>query len=874
MNFRRRSDGDFASEIESHIELEAERLRGEGMPEEAARELARRRFGNVAACQEKFYESRRSVFLDELVRDVRYALRGLARSPGYAAAAILALSLGVGANTAIFSAVDEILFRPPAVPAPERLAQLYSFNRRTSTYLSSSYPDYVDFRDQSRAWQSLAAYVRLPLNVAIGGAAAERFSVEGVSGNYFEMLAVPPAAGRALDPSDDAPGAAPAAMIAEDLWRGRLGADPAAVGKTILISGQPFRVIGVASRRVGGLNLNWNTPPRIWIPLHATAAVIPRFARVFASRSAIWLVLTGRLRPGVPIESAQAELQTIAARIPGNRDLTAVVLPLSRSKFWPSYRNQVQASLAGFALAAGLILGLACANVSNLLLGRAMVRRREFAVRLAIGAGTGRIVRQLLTEGAVLGCASCGAGVAVAAALMRALRRFPDALGLPLAIDLRIEGRALGFCVALSLATILLFALAPAVQVARLSILPSLRGGGRAGSGAREGWLRGGLVALQAAFSVVLLVGGGLYVRTLGKAYATELGFRGDHLLTAAFSLPPPGKEAADRMANAQRLLLERLSATPGVVSATVSSSGLLAAVRPKAKVEPARGQGQSVTATYETVGPEFFRTMGIPLLEGQDFAWRGEDGLRAAIVDRTLARSLAARGSVAGQTISIEGPGRPADRYVVAGVVGDAKYSSIWEQSEPHFYLPAARSDASPGFLRVRTSAPPGELTETVRRLWSELMPAAPLYDVETGEERLNAVLTPQRVGAAILGGFAALAVILTAVGLYSVVAFSVAQRRREIGIRLAIGARPAAIFRMVLGKALLPTLAGLAAGVAVSVPVARILAVKATNVSPHDLPTYFLMANILIIAACAAAIVPARRAMRIDPSGTLRSE
>ena len=874
MTFRRRSDRDFADEIQAHLELEADRLRAEGIPAAEARLRARRAFGNVAAAQERFYFSRRSLILDMLLRDVRYALRGLARSPGYAVAGILALALGIGATTATFSAVDAILFRPPELPAPDRVVQVYSLNRKTSTYLRSSFPDYQDLRTGARAFQSLAAHVGLLLHVAAGSAPRERMLVECVSGNYFEVLGAAPLVGRALGAGDDVPGAPPVAMIAEDLWRSRFAADPAITSKTVVIAERPFTVVGVAPRQVAGLNLNGSTPSRIWIPLQATPVVMPRSARLFANRRAAWLELTGRLKPGVPVESAQAELATVATRADEGRGLTAVVVPLSRSKFWPAYRGQIRTSLAGFAIAAGLVLLMACTNVSNLLLGRALVRRRELAVRVAIGAGAGRIVGQLLTEGAVLGGLSCTAGLLVAAGLMRVLRRFPDALGLPLAVDLAVESRTLFFCIALSAFTILLFALAPALQAARLEIMPALRGGGYAASRGREQWFRGALVSLQAAFCMILLVGGGLYLRALRIAYATDLGFRADHLLTAAFTPAPPGGHVADQLWNAQRMLLQRLQTTPGVVSATLSSAAVLSPARPKAQVTQATAPAQSVAATFEYIGRGFFATLGIPFLKGQDFAWRGDDAMGAVIVDRTLARRLSTESSLVGETISITLAGRSAERFVVTGVVASAKYSSVWEQPEPHLYLPARPGDLATGFLHVRTSGPPGELSAPVRQLWSGLMPLAPLDDVVTVQRRVDEELTPQRAASGILGGFSAVALILIAVGLYSVVAFSVAQRRREIGIRLAIGASPGTIFATVLKKALAPALAGIAAGGVMSLPLMRIIGAKATHVSPHDLPTYVAVAVVLLAVTCIAAVVPAHRAMRIDPSITLRMD
>ncbi len=873
MKLRRRSEREFADEIQAHLDLEIDRLRSEGIPEDEARHLAQRAFGNVTAARERFYESRRNLFFDTLLRDTQYALRTLARSPGYAAAAILTLALGIGANTAIFSTIDEVLFRPPDLPHPERLAQIYSLNRKTSTYVSSSWPDYMDFRREARSFQQLAAYVRFPLNVQLNRSAPERTSVEAVSDNYFAMLEVSPLAGRAIAPGDDVPHAPPVAMIAEELWRTRLGADRGVVGRTLTISGREFTIIGIVPGRVHGLNLNWVTPPRIWIPLHASAFVLPRLDRFFDARAIIWLVLTGRLNPGVTIASAQAEMQTIAAHIADGRDLTAVVFPLSRAKFWPSYRKGIGTSLAGFGIASGLILLLACANVSNLLLGRAFARRREIAVRLAVGGGRGRIVRQLLTESALLAVFSCGGGLAISSVFMQLLRRFPDALGLTLALDLSIERRALAFCIALSALTVALFGLAPALQSTRLEILPSLKESGNTGGG-RHDWFRSGLIAVQAAFAMILLVGGGLYGRSLWNAYRMKLGFRSDHLLTAAFSLPPPGADSADRMWNMQQTLLQRLSTTPGVVSATLSSTGILNAGLVRLAIEAPSASQSSLSVVCEFAARDFFRTMGIPLLGGRDFAARDEGAGKIAIVNHALARRLFRGVNALGKTIVVNAQGGKSTPYVIAGVAADARYASLWEDPAPRLYLPASRTDGFAGFLAVRTSAPPVDLADPLRRLSEHLTPLAPLYEIQTAGERVTLFLTPQRVAAGILGGFAILALVLTAIGLYSVVAFSVARQRRELGIRIAIGAQPREIFSAVLRRSITPVVIGIGAGVAASIPLMRILATKATDVSPYDRTIYAAVALILVAVALIAAIIPARRAMQVDPSAALRSE
>ena len=872
---KRSAERDLTTELESHLQLHIDDNLRTGMSPDEARRQAVIKLGGLDQTKEAVRDRRGLPWLDSLLQDTRFAIRMVRKYPGFTTVAVLTLALGIGANTAIFSAVDEILFRPPDVAAPGRLAQLYSFNRKSHTYRSSSYPEYLDFRDEARSFQNLAAYVRVSANVFFNRPVPEWTSVEFVSGNFFATLGVPPIVGRAFGPSDDVPGAAPVAMISEDTWRSRFAADPGAIGKTISISGQPVVIVGVVSHRVAGLNLNWGTPPRIWIPLHASTTAYPVFGKLFDRRSAIWLVLLGRLNVGASFESAQAELQTIAARAPGsNGTLSAVVFPLARSKFWPSYRSQIQTSLAGFAIATGLILLLACANVASLLLARALVRRREFGVRLAIGASSGRILRQLLTEGAVLGSLSCAAGVATAAGLMRLVALFPDALGLPLNLDLRIDSRALRFCVALSIFTVALFALAPALEAARLAIIPSLRGADPR-SGARNQWFLGALVALQAAFCMTLLVGGGLYLRTLWKAYDTNLGFRTDHLLTAAFSLTPSAKGGADQMWRAQQAFLQRLAFTPGVVSASISGSVILNPARPTANVMWAGSPTDDVTVTYENVSRGFFRTIGIPLLEGQDFSASGANSSDVAIVDETLNQRLAGRGSLLGQTISVRVTGQQSDhQFRVVGIAGNAKLGSVWERPEGRIYVPGGAGDLYVGYLHMRTSVPPADLAPTISKFWNEVMPLAPLYEIETGRERLDAQLAPQRVAAALLGGFAILALVITAVGLYGVVAFSVGQRQHEIGIRMAIGAQPRAIFTTVVARAMVPALAGLITGVALSLPIMRIIAAKATNVSPHDVATYLGVAVVLAVAACLAAIIPARRAMRVDPMVVLRHE
>jgi len=875
--FRRRKDQDLAAEIRAHLEHEADQRREEGHPDSDAR----RAFGNVAAIQEGFYESRRFMWLEHLWLDVRYAIGTLRRAPAFTLAAVVSLALGIGANTAIFSAIDEILLRPISVPQPDRLAQVYSFNRKTATYVSTSYPDYADFRNRAQSFQQLAAYMRLPLNVALAGSGTERIAVEAVTGNYFDMLTLPPLAGRNLRPEDDVTGSTLATMIGEELWRTRFHADPQTIGRSIRIEGSPFTVVGIVPNRLSGMNLNWATPPQIWIPLHKATLVLPSMpAGVFENRAMIMLVLTGRLKPRASTARAQAELQTIASTVAqtdpsANRDFTALVFPLSRSKFWPSYRTAIANSLVVFSVACGLVLLLACANVSNLLLERALSRRREFAVRLAIGAGRSRLVRQLLTESLTLAIPSCAAALLVAQGLMKLLLRFPNALGLPLSLDLTVESRALWFCIALSLSTAVLFGLAPALQATRPEILPSLKQSGSALPGSGRDWFRGSLVMLQVALSTILLAGGGLYVRSLLKAYAVDLGFRSSGLWTAAFNITGQSPEASRRIQNSQRALVRELSAMPGVLAATTSSHQLLSITNGQTQVDSGTAPQAVISTESEYTGPDYLATLGIPVLSGREFTWR-DDALSApvAVVNRTLATRLWPDGNAVGQTLWMHNRAGARMPFTVVGVARDARYNSVWEDPQPHLYLANGQSGQLSNALDVRTNLKPADVAAAVRQAWGRLEPSMSLYDFQTADERVNLFLTPQRVAAGIFGAFGLLAIVLASVGLYSLVAYSVLQQRREIGIRIAIGAQPRAVLAAVLRKSMRLTAAGLVLGVIASLLLMRYLATQVKNVSPYDGGTYVAVASTLAVVALVAALIPARRAMRVDPVTALRGD
>jgi len=791
-------------------------------------------------------------------QDLRFAARSLRKSPGFAAAAIVTMALGVGANTAIFSAIDEVLLRPLPVPQANRLAAVYRFNQKTSRYLSSSLPGYEELRQRARSFEALSAYVRLQFNLTVGSH-AERVPVEAVTGNYFDMMKLAPLAGRSLRDDDSA-----AVMLGENLWRSRFQSDPALIGRTITLEDRPFVVTGIVPRAFHGPNMNWGQPPEIWMPLSATPLLIPTFRAIdiLHQKPVEWLLLVGRLRPGSTLANAQAELRTLAS----DPDVTLAAFPASNAKFWPAYRSSIGNWLAIFAGAAGLVLLLACANLSNLLLERALGRRREIAVRLALGAGRGRIVRQLLTENLLLAAPGFLAAVVVARGLQGLLLGFPNAFGIHLAMELTVESRVMLFCFALSLVAAALFGMAPSLQATRQDVLPALKESGNTTAASGQAWLRQGLVVAQVAFSMILLVGGGLFGRSLLRAYRVDLGFRSDHLLAMSFSLPM--QYQGDRAQPFYDGMLRHLAGTPGVESVTLTMETPLSPVHSTAQVG-------TLQVNYNMVGPEYLRTLGIPLLAGRDFSVRdGRGAAKVAVVNQALARLLWNGASPLGRVLEFQDrPGR-VTRVEVVGLARDGRYESIWDEGEPYLYLPAAEWQRPVANLLVRTAAPPQGLMSPVRKQWESAAPQVPLYGMQTGEELLASSVAPQRLAAGLLGAFGVLAIFLATVGLYSVMAFSVVQRTREIGIRLAIGARPAAVLREVLWKAMAMAGVGVALGGAASLAVMRLLASQIHDVSPYDGLTFAVVALLLAAVSAAAALAPALRASQVDPLRALKYE
>jgi predicted permease len=612
----------------------------------------------------------------------------------------------------------------------------------------------------------------------------------------------------------------------------------------------------------------------VWIPLQAAAIVLPRFRSldIFHQRAMQWLLVTGRLRPGVSVARAQEEIQTIAAGIAQsapatNRDISDIVFSASRAKFWPAYRTSITRSLTVFAVAAGLVLLLTCANLSNLLLNRAVGRRREFAIRLSLGAGRGRLVRQLLTESLLLALPSCAAALGIAYGLGGMLARFPNALGLPLALDGGVENRVLCFCMALSVISTVLFGLAPALQTTRMAVLPALKESGNTVSGGGHDGLRNMLLVLQVAFSTILLAGGGLFGRSVMRAWSIDLGFRTGGLLTAGFSAPPPGSASSERMRSAQQVLVARLRAMPGFESAALASDAPQNQLHSRTQIQT---QDAAITADRHTAGAGFFHTVGMALVSGREFNARDDAAApKVAIVNQTLAARLWPGTNPLGRSIVVQ-----KAAMQVVGVVGDSRYGSVWD--EPHFdlYVADTQAGAAASYPIVRTRGNSRELAAAVAKEWNGVLPRSPLSDFRTADELLSVALAPQRLAAGVFGAFGLMAIVLASVGMYSAMAYAVARRTRDIGIRMAMGAKPAMAMRQILGKSMAVAGAGVAAGISISALLARFVAPQVKGVSVYDGATFALVAALVGMVAFLAAAIPARRAARIDPQMALRAE
>ncbi len=902
---RKRKESDFKSEIESHIQLETERLVEQGLSPADARAAARRAFGNVTKAQERFYEAGRWLWWDRLWQDIRYGLRQLRRNPGFTIVAALTLALGIGANTAIFSLVNAVLLRSLPVRNPARLV-LFSDNPKESLSMSGgipsgrqtlfSYPFYRYVRDNSRLFRGICAFQTPEDTLTVreegrAGAAVQVAQGKMVSGDYFSVLGVRAIWGRALTPADDRPEAPPAAVISFNYWKRRLAGDPAIVGKTFEIDGVPLTIVGVAPRGFYGVRMTAGSAD-FWMPLalrpRMPLTAMPQAKGLLTDPHFYWLNMMGRLKPGVTIRQARAEINTELRRYltgqAGSRIAKAnrqrierAYVPLAPGgRGLSQLRYQYAEPLRILLVVVGLVLLIACANVANLMLDRATARRKEMAMRLALGETRTRLARQILIECALIAAAGAGAGAIFAWWSLQVLVAMVAA---KVPLDVRPDLAVLAFTAGVSVLAVILSGMAPALRAARVDLVPTLKAGEAAGGGERTRWGFGkGLVVFQVAVSLVLMVGAGLLVHSLIDLENQNLGFDPEHVLLVNVDTELAGYKSSE-LPGLYRTLVNRINALPGVRSASIGSESPMSGnwggfpVSVEGEPPPAGGGAPQVVV----VGPHYFGTERMPVLAGRPIS--GEDTAAAApvaVVNQAFVRRYIPVGNALGRRVSYGVPFTPPGNQIV-GVVKDARFSSAREPAGPMFFLSVFQLQsvmASVNEIEVRAAGDPASLAGEVREAIHQIAPDLPVTDVTTLSVQVNRSLGRQRAVSSLTGFFGVLGLVLACVGLYGIMAYSVARRTHEMGIRMALGAENGDIMRMVVGQGLRLVIVGLAVGVLAALGVTRFLSSLLYGVRPTDPLTFAVVSLLFTTVGFLASYLPARRAMRVDPVTALKHE
>ncbi|PYQ42206.1 MAG: permease [Acidobacteria bacterium] len=817
-----------------------------------------------------------------LREDLRYAARLLVKSPLFTLAAVASLGLGVGANTTIFSLVNEVLLHPLPVHEPSRLVSVFTTDaknrERFQGFMATSYPNFRDYREQAaNVFSGAAATVFVPLSLTSGGTPEQVFG-ELVTGNYFDVLGVRAAVGQTFSftaAEDQQLGAHSVVVLSDGLWKRRFGANPSIVGSAIELNRQRYTVLGVAAPRFRGVNALGG--PALWLPVSARNQVLTGFvAENFDQRRALLFNVLARLKPGVTARQADAALSTIAAGLEkahpqDNDSRSATLTPLTGLN--PEFRRDV--SLAGAVLmgVVALVLLIACANVANLLLARAAGRRREIAIRISLGASRGRLIRQLLTESALLGLLAGVAGLVIARVSQDVLWSLRPPFLQADDLDLGLSRTVLAFTMLVSLFTGLLFGLVPALQLSRPQLVDHLKDRTNRPSGYGHLFaLRNVLVMAQVALSLVTLVGAGLFLRSLQNAQRTDPGFETTHLMLLSFDTGAEGYSGESSVAF-ERSVLDRVQALPMVKGAVLASTGLFngglsRTVFPEG-VDPNDRRNGRLTPLNQ-VGPGYFETVGIPIVRGRALtdADRAETPM-AAVVNETMARRLWPDQEAVGKRFRCFGQ---AWIIEVVGVARDAKYVTIGEDPQPFFYLPLSQHPAAAVTLHVRTAGDPAAAVGTVRAQVQSLDARMPITNVQTIRELFDQALWAPRMSASLLGAFAALALLLAAIGVHGVVSYSVAERTQEFGIRMAMGARPVDMLKMVMRQTMLTAAIGAGIALFVAYAVTRGLGNLLIGVPAGDPVTFAGTLAVILAAALAASAWPAWRASRIDPLVALR--
>lgn len=839
-----------------------------GLSADKAYRAARIEFGGVDQVKEQVRDVRMGMMIEQVWLDARYALRMLRKNPGFTAIVVITLALGIGVNTAIFSLVDGILLRPLPYEQPDRLVRLVQSQRQLGLDTwNLSQASFAALRDNTNSLEAVAAYTTSGANLT-GDGDPERVSIGNVSADFFKVLSLPPVLGRAFRAGEDTPGNNGVCVISYGFWQRRFAGDPNIIGRSLNLNSTAIEVVGVMPA-----GFSFPRPEiEIWIPvaLNPTRSA-PYFLRAIA-----------RLAPGVSPSEAETEttgvLWDYARQHP---DISESRVPLDQGSALKTIVTPLKQAIVGgtqkplliLLCAVGLVLLIACANVANLLLARATSRVREIAVRFALGATPSRVARQLLTESLILAFIGAAGGVMLAWLGVRMLGRLPID-GIPRIEVVTVDGRVLAFTGGIALLTGLLFGLMPALRAYRMGMVAAMHEGGRGGTSSRRS--NSTLVAAQFALSFVLLIGAGLLLKSFQRLQSVDLGFNPEKLLTMVVSLPARKYSKPEQSLQFYQSLIDRLRNLPGVRAAGLTTNipfvgddntdnFIVEGHEPGTGDEGVQGQLLSMT-------PGNLHAMGIPLLRGRDFLESDKsDSQLVAIVDETLARMYWPDGDALGKRVETTGD---MEWMTIVGVVGGIKQDQLAEKLQPHIYLPFAQSPTLLAKLVIRTDGPPNSTIGAVRTAVSGLDPDIPVYSIRSMNDVIGRTLNSQRLTNLLLTSFSVLALLLAAVGIYGTMSLYVGSRKNEFGIRLALGAQPGVLLRLVLREGMLLIAAGIAIGVSGALVLTRAIASLLFEVSPTDPVVFTGVPLVLVVVALTACFVPARRASRVDPMVALRCE
>ena len=893
---RRQKEAELREELDFHLEEEAEERRADGLTEEEAGYAARQDLGNYTLVQEDTRAAWGWTLLEQFIQDVRFAFRSLRKSPLFTVVAVLTLAFGIGANTAMFSLMDQVLLQSLPVKHPEQLVLVAERGIRLGDSWGDndiSYPMYRDFRDGNQVFSGM--FCRYPTSVALGyGDRTERALAELVSGSYFPVLGVAAIVGRTLTPDDDrTPGGHPVVMLSYSFWQNRFSSDQSIVGRQIVINGYTFTVIGVSQAGFDGVELGYKS--QVFIPMMMQAQMTPLSDRL-EDRSLSWATAFGRLQPGISIAQANASLQPLMHRIlevalqtpmfqhysdyDRAQFLKNSVELLPGSHGWSGLREHMQTPLWVLAALSGAVLLLACTNLANLLLARATTREREIAVRLAIGAGPRRIIRLLLVESLLLSTIGTVVGLGLAFLADRVLVATyfsADSAG-DLPVSSIPDARVLLFALGTMLLTTLVFGLAPAIQSSQADVAPTLKD--RMGSAAarKQVYLRKLLVSGQMALALLLLIGANLFLRTLANLENTGPGFSTEHLM--AFSIDPSLNGYVNDTANVFfRRLTDDLQTLPGVSSVGLSTIPILQGhgwSNPIIAEGYSGDPGQEQRPICDMISPKLFTTLRVPIVAGRDVTVL--DTRPVALINETFARKYFPGRNPVGLHFGLVNAqsARPdTPNLEVVGVVKDLKIKNLRDPAPPQAYFPFWQ-DVKLRHMTfyLRTRVDPQQVMQAVREQVRRLDPNVPAIDLRTIDEQIGVSLKTERLVASLSAVFGALATVLAVIGLYGVMAYSVARRTQEIGIRVAFGALQSDVLWMVMQQVVVLSGTGFAVGGLLAFALSSLIRSQLYGLQPHDPFTYVSAAVVLAVAACAAGFIPSWRASRVDPMHALRHE